>query len=352
MAAALSPAIVLFPKMAAVAGRGLNLLSLCRSRVRVINIRGFYDFAVGWGMAKAIKPNAKKSQLMASDLRLVFISGLAGSGYSTALDILEDIGFSVVDNLPLALIDKLVSTEVEMARRRVAVSLDGRTSGFDAEGLVQLMADIRRRLESSVKLVFLSASDDELYRRFNATRRHHPLDTQGDLMAAIADDWARMALVQDSADIAIDTSYASPTDFRRVLLSQLGLAAVDPIPIYIQSFSYREGIPHDADIVLDMRFLDNPHWQSGLAVQTGLDADVQAFLSASSGFNPAMESLEKMLNISLPSFSHQGRPRVSIAVGCTGGRHRSVFVALTLAEMIKKMGHPVDINHREIQPNI
>jgi UPF0042 nucleotide-binding protein len=167
-------------------------------------------------------------------------------------------------------------------------------------------------------------------------------------MAAIADDWARMALVQDNADIIIDTSSTSPTDFRTALLGQLGLAPMGPTPVYIQSFSYRNGIPQDADMVLDMRFLDNPHWQAGLAAQTGLDAEVQDFLRASPSFAPTMASFEKMLSIALPAFSREGRPKFSVAVGCTGGRHRSVFTALSLAEMIKKMGHPVSVSHREI----
>ncbi|MCE2517866.1 MAG: RNase adaptor protein RapZ [Alphaproteobacteria bacterium] len=277
-----------------------------------------------------------------SELQLVLICGLAGSGYSTALHVLEDNGFSAVDNVPLALVDKLISLEVETAGRRLAVSLDGRTSGFDAAGLAQLMADIRRRLGDAARLVFLSASDD-------ATRRHHPLDDKGDLMAAIADDWMRMAPVQGSADVAIDTSSTSPTDFRAALLGQLQLMPPGPLPVYIQSFSNRGGIPRDADMVLDMRFLDNPHWHPGLEQQTGLDDGVQAFLTDSPSFAPAMEALKNMISIALPRFSAEGRPQFSIAVGCTGGRHRSVFAAVKMAEMVKTMGHAAVISHRDLK---
>ena len=282
------------------------------------------------------------------ELQLVIICGLAGSGYSTALNILEDIGFSAVDNLPLALFDKLISIEIETEGRKLAVSLDGRTSGFDADGLMQLIADTKRRLGDKVRLVFLSASDDAIYRRFNATRRHHPLDHQNNLMAAIALDWTRMAPIETIADIAIDTSTSSPSNFRSALLSQLGIAPASAIPVHVQSFSYRGGVPRDADFVLDARFLDNPHWQEGLAALTGLDEKVQGFIATTDAFAPSMQAVKDMLEISLPRFAREGRPQFSIAVGCTGGRHRSVFCAVTIAEITRAMGHDVKISHREL----
>ena len=281
--------------------------------------------------------------------QLVLISGLAGSGYSTALNVLEDIGFSAVDNLPLALLDKLISLEVEMAGRRLAVSLDGRTSGFNPDHLTLLLDDIRKRLGDQVKLIFLSAQEDMIYRRFNATRRHHPLDHDGDLMAAIREDWSRMASIEAIADIAIDTSGASPTRFRAALLDQLGLSFSVAMPVLIQSFSYRHGIPQDADMVFDMRFVDNPHWQEGLAEQTGLDDDVRAFLSRQESFLDAMKHIQGLLKTALPRFKDEGRPKVSIAVGCTGGRHRSVFTAVRLAEIISTAGFETVVTHREIK---
>lgn len=281
--------------------------------------------------------------------QLVLISGLAGSGYSTALNVLEDVGFSAVDNLPLALLDKLISIEVEMSGRRLAVSLDGRTSGFDPNHVMPLLEDIRKRLGDGVKLIFLSAQEDVIYRRFNATRRHHPLDNQDDLMGAIRDDYTRMAPVEAIADIAIDTSGASPTQFRSVLLKQLGLSDTQSMPVLIQSFSYRHGIPQDADMVFDMRFVDNPHWQDGLAEQTGLDQDVQAFLGTQDSFRDAMENIAGLLRVALPRFRGEGRPKLSLAAGCTGGRHRSVFAAVTLAEIVTSMGFEAIVTHREIR---
>jgi UPF0042 nucleotide-binding protein len=293
---------------------------------------------------------AMKKDTQQTEPQLVLISGLAGSGYSTALNVLADMGYFAVDNLPLALVDKLISLEVETEGRRLAVSLDGRTSGFDEESLADLMADIRRRLKDGVKLIFLSAQEDVLYQRFNATRRHHPLDRTGDLKSAIREDWSRMGPIESLADISIDTSAASPTQLRSSLLLQLGLDEKSKLPVLIQSFSYRYGIPQDADMVLDMRFVENPHWQPGLAAQTGLDKDVQAFIGNSKVFTDAMKNFSSFLKIALPRFAEEGRPKFSIAVGCTGGRHRSVFAAVKLAEMIEAMGHETAVTHREIRP--
>ena len=291
--------------------------------------------------------------------RLVLIAGLAGSGYSTALNILEDAGFSAIDNLPFSLVNQLISLEVETGGRQVAVSLDGRTSGFRVKGLHDLMIDLKNRLPGQVQLVFLTASEQELARRFNATRRHHPLDEHdaaNDAARGLADaihrDWELMAPIGEIADITIDTTGTNPTNFRSLLLSQLGLGDdINPLkmPVFISSFSYRHGIPQDADMVLDMRFLDNPHWQEGLAALTGRDAPVGDFISGNPAFHRWMTALTTLLEETLPRFAQEGRPQFSIAFGCTGGRHRSVFAAETVAQVIRSMGHQVSLNHPQIK---
>ena len=283
--------------------------------------------------------------------RLVLVTGLAGAGYSTALGILQDKGYLAVDNLPMALIDQLVGLEVEAAGKKVAVSIDGRTSGFDASKLRSLMEDFRGRLGDRVRMVYLAASRDELFRRYNATRRHHPLSTSGEaegLDEALELDSQRMAPLNPIADASIDTSGTSPSDFRRTLLEAIGEAAAEPLPVRVQSFSYRMGVPADADLVLDMRFLENPHWAPGLAGKTGLDKEVQAFIRSDPAFKDGIAHIGKFLALVLPRFSAEGRPQLSIATGCTGGRHRSVFAALELAGMLEKMGHPVPLLHRDV----
>ena len=288
--------------------------------------------------------------------QLVLIAGLAGSGYSTALNILEDAGFSAIDNLPFSLINQLISIEVETGGRQVAVSLDGRTSGFQVKGLKDLMADLKDRLPGRVRLVFLTASETELARRFNATRRHHPLDGENTdhgsvkgLTAAIKRDVDLMGAIDQIADITIDTSNTNPTAFRDLLLSRLGLSTDYRMLIFISSFSYRHGVPSDADMVLDMRFLDNPHWQTGLADLTGKDAPVADYIATNTSYHQWQQAFMAMLEGMLPRFVQEGRPQFSIAFGCTGGRHRSVFTAEQVAALLSAMGYDVTLTHRQIK---
>ncbi|XDZ65189.1 RNase adapter RapZ [Alphaproteobacteria bacterium LSUCC0684] len=283
--------------------------------------------------------------------RLVLISGLAGSGYSTALTVLEDVGFLAVDNLPLALMDHLISVEVETAGKKVAVSIDGRTSGFDVAGLAGLLEDLRRRLGPKVSLVYLTAEDNELYRRYNATRRPHPLAPRYpgfSLSDAIRQDRKDMESLEKLADVFIDTTRSSPSDFRKTLLDKLGIISHDVLSVTVQSFSYRRGVPQDADMVLDMRFLKNPHWEEGMAELTGEDSAVQAFIEKDPAFRPFIDAAVAMLEETLPRYHQEGRPRFVLATGCTGGRHRSVFAALTLSEALKNRGYSIRLNHLEI----
>jgi len=292
-----------------------------------------------------------EADIPADESRLVLISGLAGSGYSTALTILEDVGFLAVDNLPLALMDNLISIEVETAGKKVAVSIDGRTSGFDIDGLAGLLQDARRRLGGRVSLVYLTAEDGELYRRYNATRRPHPLSPKYpgfSLADAITRDREDMGRLEKIADILIDTTRSSPSDFRGILLDKLGIITQDILSVTVQSFSYRRGVPQDADMVLDMRFLKNPHWEEGLAELTGEDGAVAAFIEKDPDFAPYMDAAMAMLEKTLPRYHQEGRPRFILATGCTGGRHRSVFAARMLADMLKSRGYSTRLNHREI----
>lgn len=283
--------------------------------------------------------------------RLVFVTGLAGAGSSTALNILEDRGFLAVDNLPLALVSQLIGLEVETAGRKLAVSIDGRTSGFDPSSLATLIDDTRRRLDGGMVLVYLMASRDELYRRYNTTRRQHPLSLEeGDetLMEAIDRDATVMAPVETLADVVIDTTGAAPKQFRQTLLDRVGVEASSFLPIEVISFSYRNGLPDTADMVLDMRFIENPHWQPGLAEQTGEEKAVQDFIDNDPGFARFIDSTLTMLGETLPRYALEGRPRFAIATGCTGGRHRSVYTAITLARRLQQQGFPVTLSHREI----
>jgi UPF0042 nucleotide-binding protein len=292
--------------------------------------------------------NKKKDK---RDNRLIVVTGLAGAGSSTALNILEDIGFLAVDNLPLALVGQLIGLEIETAGRKVAVSIDGRTSGFDSASLSALVGDARRRLDDQMMLVYLTASQDELYRRYNATRRQHPVshdDMDETLMDVIERDSSKMEAVESLADVVIDTTGVAPKQFRQELLDRIGVENSPFLPVEVISFSYRKGLPHTADMVLDVRFIENPHWQPELAAMTGADEPVQAFIDTDPSFGRFIDSTIAMLDETLPRYALEGRARFAIAMGCTGGRHRSVYAAIIIAGQLEKKGFPVSLSHREI----
>ena len=271
--------------------------------------------------------------------KLVLICGLAGSGHSTALHYLADAGYSAIDNLPLFLFDQLIAREIETHHRQFAVSVDVRTSGFTTEALLGLVADIRRRLDGGVILIFLTASPPELLRRYNATRRQHPLLLDGknktdSLAEAIAQDGSRLASVEAIADSVIDTSGLTPTALRHALLTAIGSPQSRPLPVLVSSFSYRFGVPEAADMLFDMRFLQNPHWQGDLADKSGRDKAVGDFITADPAFAPFIAGVMALLAVALPLYQKQGRPQCRLAFGCTGGRHRSVFAAEYIASQL------------------
>ena len=196
--------------------------------------------------------------------KLILVTGASGAGLSTALSILEDAGLTAVDNLPLALIDNLVALEVESGGRSLAIGLDARTTGFSADAVETLVRNLRRRFGDDLTTVFIGASQDDLIRRFNATRPQHPLASEGTLAEAVAADMMRMNDVSPLADLHIDTSGAKPADLRAVLLSGLGMEAAVPVQINLISLSYRRRLPDHSDLVVDMRFAENPHWVAEL----------------------------------------------------------------------------------------
>lgn len=281
-------------------------------------------------------------------VKLILVTGASGAGLSTALKILEDCGIKAVDNLALALLDPLVALEVEAGGRQLAIGLDARTTGFEIETVKTLVTNLRNRFGDAFKMVFVSASHDDLRRRFNATRRQHPLGSDLSLEQAIEEDAARMDGIEPFADLRLDTSGSKPADMRRQLLEGLKFKEATPVPAHIWSFSYRHGLPEGADLVVDMRFADNPHWVESLRAKTGLDDEVDAFLNADAAVQRVMDAQKAILSTMLERMSHEGRPLITIAFGCTGGRHRSVWAARHLAEWLAAQGNPVHTVHREL----
>jgi len=283
-------------------------------------------------------------------VQLVIVIGQSGSGHSTALDILEDAEFTAVDNLPLALVDQLVALSVETEKTELAIGVDLRTAGFEPETIVRLVTNLKSSMQDRCQLVLIEATTEELLRRYKATRRRHPMAEQTDsLEQAIELDRKSLAAVSHLADIHIDSTGRAPADFRRELLSRLGLSDEDKVLITAQSFSYKKGLPESADYVFDMRFLDNPHWQFELRAKTGRDQDVKTFVEADPRFKPFMDKLTDMIENTLPTQTGDGRPHLTIAFGCTGGKHRSVVAAEWFARWAETLPIPVSVFHREIR---
>ena len=280
--------------------------------------------------------------------KLILVTGTSGAGMSTALNFLEDLGIKAVDNVPLALIDQLVALEVETAGHQLAVGLDVRTSGFTVEAVHTLATNLRHKFGDACSIVFVTAGNKDLMRRFNATRRQHPLGDNLSLADAIAADVARMSEVETLADIRIDTTGLKPADTRRYLLESLGASARTPLPVRLVSFSYRHGLPEDADIVIDMRFAENPHWVDGLREKTGSDSEVDEFLSQDAAAQSVIKDVKSMLTVMSDRMSAEGRPIVTIGFGCTGGRHGSVWGANMIADWFSGRGHEVATLHREL----
>ena len=290
------------------------------------------------------------------DVKLVIVIGQAGAGHSTALHVLEDSGFSPVDNMPLALVDQLVALEVETTQKKLAIGVDVRTTGFDVDGVKRLITNLKSRFAQDAQVLFVCADETELLRRYQATRRRHPLaistaseDQAGPTIAeAVRLDQQQMEPLRQLADLEMNTSQTSPTEFRELLLSRLGLPVYRDLSVTLTSFSYRYGVPATSDYVFDMRFLENPHWDKALRAQDGRSDAVYAFVTSDPAFQPFMQSMADMMDICRARFVEEGRPALNISFGCTGGRHRSVSAARWMAEYFGQKGQIYQLLHREL----
>jgi len=281
----------------------------------------------------------------------VIITGMSGAGRSTALRALEDFGYVAVDNVPLPLLGDLMRSTAgnpgEMAAAPLAFGIDTRTYGFDAHDLAHRLHELRRRADLAPRLLYLDCDTETLQRRYTESRRPHPLAPDRPVIDGIADERSKIARLRDSADLTIDTSMLSPHQFKQLLLGHFGLDAQAGMRIAVMSFSYRRGVPREADLVFDVRFLKNPHYVPELKPLTGLDAEVAAFIETDPDYRPFIDRLEGLIGPLLPRFDAEGKSYLTIAIGCTGGRHRSVAVAKRLADWLRKAGRSVTLSHRD-----
>lgn len=280
------------------------------------------------------------------DRSVVVITGLSGAGMTTALKIFEDLGYEAVDNLPLGLVPALVDHD-ETAGRPLALTLDSRAHGFDPAAFLEMLDDLKRRPRMTVRLVFVDCDLEVLQRRYTETRRRHPMAIDRPLADGMRREAGLLAPLASRADLVVDTSVLSQHDLRRVLTGHFGDAAAGQLFVSVISFSFRAGLPREADLVFDVRFLTNPHWQSDLRPLTGRDPAVQAHIAADPVFARFVGHLKALLAPLLPRYRQEGKSYLTIAIGCTGGKHRSVFVAETLAGWLAGEGIKTGLHHRD-----
>ena len=283
----------------------------------------------------------------AGRIRLVLVTGMSGAGKSIALKAIEDLGYEAVDNLPLSLLGALVNPAVG-ARKPLVIGVDIRTRDFGAQPFLDELDALMSRPDLEVKLIFLDCEDDVLRRRYTERRRRHPLAVDRPVTDGIEHGRRLISPLRARADLVVDTSHLSLHDLRRTLQGHFALGVESTLAIFVVSFSYRHGIPREADLVFDVRFLANPHYDPALRPLSGTDPAIGAFITADPGFAPFFGSLTGLIEPLLPRFRTEGKSYLTIAVGCTGGQHRSVYVAERLAEWLRARGQRVNIAHRDV----
>jgi len=278
--------------------------------------------------------------------RIVLVTGMAGAGRTTALKALEDLGFEAVDNLPASLLGYLLRPGDQLDRN-LAIGFDSRSRAFDPNMFLERLKDGLGVPDADIRMLFLECDDDVLSRRFTETRRRHPMAADRSLADGIARERALIAPLRKSADVVIDTSNLSPGDLRRLTEGHFGADGDDDLVVSIMSFSYRKGLPREADLVFDVRFLANPHYDERLRPMTGIDPPVQNFIDADSKFRKLLDDLENFLLPLLSAYRSEGKSYLTIAFGCTGGRHRSIATAERFAGRVRAAGWAVQLQHRD-----
>ncbi|MBZ0272624.1 RNase adapter RapZ [bacterium] len=283
------------------------------------------------------------------DVSVVIVTGLSGSGKNTALHDLEDLGYYAVDNLPLQLLPKLLElTHITTEFSRFALLMDAREPEF-----ADLFEETFRQARADgidISLLFMDADDATLLRRYADTKRRHPLDHDdgGDLRALIAREREQLARLRDLASMVIDTSKISIHDLKRILKERFTVTGRHPMHVSLMSFSAKKGVPTDANLVIDVRFLPNPYYVPELKDRTGLDPDVADYVLSHEAARKLVENFGNLLRFLLPYYEKEGKAYLTVAVGCTGGVHRSVAIVEALGRLLADGRHRITVTHREL----
>ena len=284
--------------------------------------------------------------------RLLLVTGMSGAGKSTALNTLEDLGWEVVDNLPLKLLDRLLDTPAAEGSARdhrpLAIGIDSRTRGFEAEAMVRRLGKLRQRAHYDVSMLFLDCAGAELERRYDETRRPHPLALDRPAVDGIMRERELLIPLRQAAEYLVDTTSLSRAELQHEMRTRFGQEHGPETVLSVISFGFARGLPRNADLVFDMRFLRNPHWDRVLKPMTGLEEPVGAYIAEDEAYEPALGQIEALLLTLLPRYASEGKAYVTVAFGCTGGRHRSVHVAERVARRLREAGFSPTVAHRDL----
>lgn len=284
--------------------------------------------------------------------RILLVTGLLGAGKTTALRTLEDLGWEAIDNFPIRLLDRLLETEPGTARMEsgapMAIGFDTRTRGFDPARTIQLVKKLSQRKDIEVTTLFLDCGGAELERRYNETRRRHPMSEDKPASTGIMAERELLEPLRRWADVVISTTSFTANDLQQAIRDQFGNVTAAAPTLTISSFGFSRGTPPLADLVFDMRFLANPHWVDELRPQTGQDAAVGDYIRQDPAFAEALERIRDLLLLLLPRYRQQGKAYVHVAFGCTGGKHRSVFMAEQIASALRAEGFSPTLLHRNL----
>lgn len=282
-----------------------------------------------------------------SNRRLIFISGLSGAGKSVVLHTLEDLGFYCIDNLPISLMDRLTE-QIESLPAHIAIGIDSRNLAGELSGFPDVINRLKRR-GINCEVIFLDASNEVLTKRFSETRRKHPLSSgQASLDDAIKKDRGILSSLSEIADIRVDTSHTNVHDLRKLIFDRIDPKKPGILSIQLVSFGYKHGTPRDADFIFDVRCLPNPYWEKTLRQFSGKDEAVIEFLDKQPLAGHMIDHIHSFLQEWVPYFEAEQRSYLTIAVGCTGGRHRSVYIIDRLAEKLGPTQRNILVRHRDL----
>lgn len=280
--------------------------------------------------------------------RLILITGMSGSGRSFALKTLEDMGYETIDNLPLSFLEPVIST-YDGASRCLAISVDVRTRDFSSDNFLEKLKKLTQKTDLHTQLIFFDCDDEVLARRYNESRHIHPLAQKGSVIEGIHLERQLISTIKDYADHVIDTSITSSLELGEHLRRLFLLKKEFSMSILVTSFSYRHGLPREADMVFDARLLNNPFYVDELRSLSGNEKPVATYIERDAALAPFIGSIKDLIMSSLTRFETQGRGYLTIAIGCTGGQHRSVYIANKLAEWLQKEKNQVKLRHRDLK---